>query len=421
MPASLFLPANRLELAAYAEVTIQGYHVSQFSGDNATKLKLGRCKNLKPVPYPVCGASIQGIGWTPSSLMKPACLAKCGCTWPSCPDVADQPKAGKFCSLCGRTSACPGCTGGTVTIGLCYLKPAGKTIVDLAVATKNLSTLVAALKAADLVGTLSGTGPFTVFAPTNEAFAALPAGVLANLLKPENKAELVDLLTYHVAAGDVQAEDITDQEQIKTLEGDEVTARKSPGSIFINSAKVIGADNDASNGVVHIIDGVLIPPAQAPAPSTNHLYFYWKNPAYIRCGDVDAAPRMPASLFEPENKDALQAYINATIDLFHITDGNPSDPQRTQLKQGTCKENGYGTLLPGCPSRDPGCAYPNPIISEWAPKVMMKAICDLRCNCNYPNCKDVPDDPKTKHWCSLCGPKYNAPINVTLYNPSGHA
>merc|ERR1711865_135723 len=135
----------------------------------------------------------------------------------------------------------------------------GKSIVDLAVATPDLSTLVTALKAADLVDTLSGKGPFTVFAPTNEAFAALPAGVLANLLKPENKAQLVDILTYHVAPGDVHAKDLYDMEMITTVEGKSVTARVDGSTIFINSAKVTAADNDASNGVVHIIDAILMP------------------------------------------------------------------------------------------------------------------------------------------------------------------
>ena len=152
--------------------------------------------------------------------------------------------------------------------------------------------------------------------------------------------------------------------------------------------------------------------------ATNHLFFYWKNAAYNRCGDVDAAPRMPAALFAPENKAALQAYINVTIDLFHIKDGNPSDPQRTQLEQGTCKENDFGTLLPGCPSRKPHCANPNPIMAEWAPTKMMQIVCDTSCNCDYPDCPDVPDDPTTKHWCSLCGPKFNAPVQITLYNPN---
>merc|ERR1711865_440238 len=228
--------------------------------------------------------------------------------------------------------------------------------------------------------------------------------------------ELDAILTYHVVSGVAAfSKDLTDGEKIKTVEGQDVTASIYFGNrIFINKALVTTADVSASNGVIHIIDTVL----SLPVPEANHLFFYWKNAAYNRCGDVDAAPRMPASLFEPENKAALQAYINVTIALFHITDGNPSDPQKTQLKQGTCKENGCGTLLPGCPSNKPNCDYPNPIMAEWAPKKMMQIICDTACNCNYPSCSDVPDDPKTKHWCSLCGPKFNAPIGITLYNPS---
>merc|ERR1740117_2775200 len=140
-----------------------------------------------------------------------------------------------------------------------------KTIVELAVATPELSTLVTALKAADLVGTLSGKGPFTVFAPTNKAFEALPAGTLADLLKPENKAQLVDLLTYHVALGDLPSKKIMDMGMIKTVEGKDVTARLSGSTILINSAKVTTADISASNGVVHIIDAVLNP-GSAPKP-----------------------------------------------------------------------------------------------------------------------------------------------------------
>merc|ERR1711998_306592 len=138
-------------------------------------------------------------------------------------------------------------------------KPASKTIVDLAAATPALSTLVTALKAADLVSTLSGKGPFTVFAPTNKAFAALPAGVLANLLKPANKAQLVDLLTYHVASGDVHAKDLMDMQMLTTVEGKNVTVRTAGTTILIDSAKVTTADVDARNGVVHIIDAVLMP------------------------------------------------------------------------------------------------------------------------------------------------------------------
>merc|ERR1719454_2737515 len=131
--------------------------------------------------------------------------------------------------------------------------PAGKTIVDLAVATPDLSTLVTALKAGGLVDTLSGPGPFTVFAPTNEAFAALPATLLAYLLDPKHKAQLVDVLTYHVASGSVHAKDLKNDEKIKTVEGKDVEARLYDRKVFINQAQVTTADVDASNGVVHIV------------------------------------------------------------------------------------------------------------------------------------------------------------------------
>ena len=136
-------------------------------------------------------------------------------------------------------------------------------IVQLAAATADLSTLVTAVKAGGLVDTLSGTGPFTVFAPTNEAFAKLPKATLDYLLAPANKAKLVDVLTYHVAAGSVHAADLTNGEKITTVEGKQVEARifGSKGEyVFINNARVTTADVDASNGVVHIIDTVLIPP-----------------------------------------------------------------------------------------------------------------------------------------------------------------
>merc|ERR1712028_330163 len=116
----------------------------------------------------------------------------------------------------------------------------GKSIVDLAIATPDLSTLVTALKAADLVDTLSGDGPFTVFEPTNAAFAALQPRVHDNLLKPENKAQLVDLLTYHVASADAHAKDLMDMQMLTTVEGKNVTVRVAGNgtAIFINSAKV---------------------------------------------------------------------------------------------------------------------------------------------------------------------------------------
>jgi uncharacterized surface protein with fasciclin (FAS1) repeats len=132
------------------------------------------------------------------------------------------------------------------------------TIVDVAVADGSFGTLVAAVTAADLVETLSGTGPFTVFAPTDAAFAALPAGVLDALLLPENKALLAQILTYHVVAGKVMAADVTDSD-VATVEGQTIKLSTADG-VTVNGATVVVADVAASNGVIHAIDAVILPP-----------------------------------------------------------------------------------------------------------------------------------------------------------------
>lgn len=131
------------------------------------------------------------------------------------------------------------------------------TIVDVASANPDFSTLVAAVAAADLVETLSSEGPFTVFAPTNEAFAALPAGVLDALLLPENKATLVKILTYHVVSGAVYAADVADG-AVATVEGQSITLSTKDG-VSVNKAKVVIADVVADNGVIHAIDAVILP------------------------------------------------------------------------------------------------------------------------------------------------------------------
>lgn len=133
-------------------------------------------------------------------------------------------------------------------------------IVDLAISTEFLSTLVAAVKAGDLVDVLKGDGPFTVFAPTNEAFAKLPAGTLESLLKPENKAKLVAVLTYHVVPGKVMSKDLKNGQKAKTVQGSDVTVTLKDGKAMINSATVTAADIEATNGVVHVIDTVILPP-----------------------------------------------------------------------------------------------------------------------------------------------------------------
>lgn len=136
----------------------------------------------------------------------------------------------------------------------------GETIAATAAATADLSTLVSALKAADLVTTLEGKGPYTVFAPTNAAFAAIQPTV-DNLLKPANKDELTKVLTYHVVPGTYTAADLKDGQKLKTVEGQDLTVSIKGETVKVNDATVEKVDIDTSNGVVHIIDGVLVPPA----------------------------------------------------------------------------------------------------------------------------------------------------------------
>lgn len=145
-----------------------------------------------------------------------------------------------------------------VLVGGAMMVPT-KNIVENALASADHTTLVAAVKAASLVETLSGTGPFTVFAPTNEAFAALPAGTVDNLLKPEMKGDLTKVLTYHVVAGAVKAADLQDGMELTTVQGGKLKVTIKDGVVMINNAKVTIADAVASNGVTHVIDAVLLP------------------------------------------------------------------------------------------------------------------------------------------------------------------
>lgn len=132
-------------------------------------------------------------------------------------------------------------------------------IVQNAAASDQHSTLVAAVKAAGLDGTLSGAGPYTVFAPTNAAFDKLPAGTVDNLLKPENKDQLTKILTYHVVAGNVKAADLKDGQKIKTVQGEELTVKINGSTVMINDATVTNPNIESSNGVIHVVDGVLMP------------------------------------------------------------------------------------------------------------------------------------------------------------------
>ena len=132
-------------------------------------------------------------------------------------------------------------------------------IVDTAVAAGQFNTLAAALEAADLIGTLKGDGPFTVFAPTDEAFAKLPEGTVESLLMPENRDQLIAVLTYHVVPGKVMAEDVVTLSSATTVQGSDVDIAVVDGNVRIDNATVVAADVGASNGVIHVIDSVILP------------------------------------------------------------------------------------------------------------------------------------------------------------------
>ena len=150
-------------------------------------------------------------------------------------------------------------TAAAAIAGTAAIAGAKKDIVDTAVNAGTFETLVAAVTAADLAETLKGDGPFTVFAPTDEAFAALPEGTVETLLKPENKDQLVAVLTYHVVPGKVMSTDLSDDMTATTVQGSDITIDLDNG-VEVNEAKVVTADIETSNGVIHVIDAVILPP-----------------------------------------------------------------------------------------------------------------------------------------------------------------
>jgi len=215
-------------------------------------------------------------------------------------------------------------------------------IVDTAVSAGSFKTLVAAVKAAGLVETLKGKGPFTVFAPTDEAFAKLPEGTVANLLKPENKDQLVAVLTYHVVAGKVMAADVVKLKSAKTVQGQEVAIKVAGGKVTVDAANVVKTDIACSNGVIHVIDSVILPKAETPealdivdtavkAGSFKTLVaavkaaglvetLKGKGPFTVFAPTDEAFAKLPegtvADLLKPENKEKLVAILT-----YHVVPG----------------------------------------------------------------------------------------------------
>lgn len=153
-------------------------------------------------------------------------------------------------------------TGGVVGQEAVQDDESAKDVVKIAVGSKDHSTLVAALKQAGLVTSLSNAGPFTVFAPTNDAFNKLPAGTVEGLMKDDKKADLENILQYHVAVSSMKAESFTDGQSLGMVNGDNVTISVKDGKVVLNGNAVVVASIPASNGIIHVIDGVLLPPAK---------------------------------------------------------------------------------------------------------------------------------------------------------------
>ena len=241
------------------------------------------------------------------------------------------------------------CAKNSVTT-VAYEKETKMDIVDTAVKAGSFKTLAAALKAAGLVDTLKGKGPFTVFAPTDEAFAKLPAGTVETLLKPENKDKLVAILTYHVVAGKVKAADVVKLTKAKTVQGSEVKITVADGEVMVNDANVVKTDIACGNGVIHVIDTVLLPKegpmdivdTAVKAGSFKTLAaalkaaglvetLKGKGPFTVFAPTDEAFAKLPAgtveTLLKPENKDKLVAILT-----YHVVAGNVKAADVVKLK-----------------------------------------------------------------------------------------
>ncbi|WP_153557140.1 fasciclin domain-containing protein [Roseimaritima sediminicola] len=228
------------------------------------------------------------------------------------------------------------------------VKAADKDIVDTAVEAGSFNTLAAALQAAGLVDTLKGEGPFTVFAPTDEAFAQLPDGTVESLLKPENKSKLVGILTYHVVAGEVPSGQVVKMKTASTVNGQRVDIDANDGSVSIDGAKVVKADIQCSNGVIHVVDSVLMPSQDSivatakDAGAFNTLLaaakaaglaeaLAGKGPYTVFAPTDDAFAKLPEGtvqqLLKPENRQQLAAILK-----YHVVSGRVYSDQA--LKAG---------------------------------------------------------------------------------------
>ncbi|MCA8919432.1 MAG: fasciclin domain-containing protein [Planctomycetes bacterium] len=236
----------------------------------------------------------------------------------------------------------------TATAGTAEEKTAKSDIVDTAVGAKGFSTLVAAVKAADLVDTLKGDGPFTVFAPNDDAFAKLPKGTLEMLLKPENKSKLASILTFHVVSGKVMSKDVLKLTEAQTVFGQKVSIDTTDG-VKVNGAKVIKADIECSNGVIHVIDTVILPKDIVGVAAANDDFstlvaavkaaglvetLQGEGPFTVFAPNNAAFDKLPegtvTELLKPENKEKLAGILK-----FHVVSGSVMAADVVKLTEAT--------------------------------------------------------------------------------------
>ena len=337
MPSALFEPENLLELAAYAEATVRLYRTPVLN----TATELGRCASIG---YTDHGGTVDGIGWTPGDLMGPVCSDRCGCNFqasnfpagsaslPACQDVPDDPSKGAFCSLCGPSTSCDGCRGGTVTIEL-YYPPEGQD------------------------------------------------------RGPRCEGNYVD----GVATG------VTRPLGTPCPRGTTSNCRNAAGTEVSCGPPKRGERGGLPNRA----------PTPTPTPSADaQLWFRLVTGptlnfrAPLHCGEVDAAQRMPAALFDEEHAAALARYKRVSLAWL------------PGLELGRCADVGYGVPA--------GSAS-----ATWDPSTIMSGICMAQCDCEYRGglggrqgpCNNIPDDPNSGTFCSLCGDNdFNSRATIAIYN-----
>ena len=219
------------------------------------------------------------------------------------------------------------CSNGVIHVIDAVLLPTSQTIPEIAEVDGRFSTLLAAAEAAGLVETLSGDGPLTIFAPTDEAFGALPAGTIETLLQPENRQQLADILKYHVTAGREYSSDVASADSVASVLGPKLDIQPAESGVLIDGARLLAADIDAANGVIHVIDRVLTPPKSVDRPSGN------ASSSTARQTIVEAIDRGVPIYNAGHHGRCAEIYTQALSKVAEMPDSALSEPMRTSVRQ----------------------------------------------------------------------------------------